>query len=182
MTRSHQVSRGKAIAMAALVAVFAMAMLVVPSAGAKTAVIKMKLDNKGLRFKGADHVKKGQKLEIKNTTDPSQVGPHSFSLVKKKLLPETRKQQKHCFNKGHICREIAKAHKADFQTGTVKKPIVDKGKNGWDRRFSKQRFGDSWFSDEKGSTNTRVVKAGRGDTIWYMCLVHPEMQGKFKVK
>ena len=181
MTRSHQVSRGKAIAMAALVAVFAMAMLVAPSAGAKTAVIKMKLDNKGLRFKGPDHIKKGQKLEIKNTTDPQQVGPHTFSLVKHKLLPDSKKQEKKCFNKGHICREIAEAHKFE-PPDTINKPIVDKGKNGWDRRFSKQRFGDSWYTDEKGSTNTRVVKAGRGDTIWYMCAVHPDMQGKFKVK
>jgi hypothetical protein len=182
MTRSHGVQRGKAIVLAALVAVFTIAVLVVPSAGAKTSVIKMKLDNEGLRFKGPDKIHKGDKLEIKNTTDPQQIGPHTFTLVKKKLLPTTQREGKKCFDRHHICRRVLKAHKVNFQTGEAKKPVIDKGKNGWDKSWSKKHGGDSWLTDAKGDTHVRRIKADAGRTLYYMCTVHPEMQGKIKVK
>jgi plastocyanin len=63
----------------------------------------------------------------------------------------------------------------------IHKPKVDVGKTGWDKSFGKT--GDSWFTGEKrkGTKNTRKVSAAVGTTLYFMCAVHPGMQGKIKV-
>ncbi len=153
--------------------------------GANTAKIKMVEKKKDLFFKGPKTVEQGQELQIVNKTNPKKVGPHTFSLVQKKLRPKVRKNEhktgKHCFEPGGICLAIAIAHKFDPSTNQINKPVVETGKKGWDHQFTKNGKGDSWYTETKDERNTRKVSAKAGTTLFYMCAVHPWMQGKVKV-
>ena len=76
---------------------------------------------------------------------------------------------------------IAAAHKFDEDTGTVGRPLVRAGKPGWNRPFTRERKGDTWYSETDGETFSQRVSARRGKTLRYVCAIHPEMQGKIKV-
>ncbi len=137
------------------------------AAGSGDATVTIKLDNGNPRFDGPDAIARGQKLKIVNDTKPRQIGPHTFTLVKKGPKPEDR---------------ILEAHEIgpppDFRVG---KRVVDTGRNGWDRPFTKNHDGDSWFTGKRHQAHARKVKADVGRTVRYFCLVHPFMKGKFEV-
>jgi len=128
--------------------------------------IQMAEVNGKLDFAGPSSVVSGQNLTIVNNTDPQEVGPHTFTLVKKGKKPYGR---------------IIRAHKVDRQSGDVGRRSVDSGKKGWNRAFTFKHRGDSWFVDEQGDSQTRVVSAAEGRTIRYFCAIHPFMKGKFNV-
>jgi hypothetical protein len=147
----------------------------------KAAKIKMIEKDRDLLFKGPKKVESGDDLEVVNKTEIERVGPHTFTLVKRGELPQTKKESKDCERfKAEFCVNIAEKHKVDLETGEVAKPSLDYGKKGWDKSFGKR--GDSWFTDELGDSQTRVVSAKSGATLYYFCVVHPFMQGKLKVK
>lgn len=147
---------------------------------AGTATISMELKGKDLFFAGPTSIKSGDELQILNNTDPKKIGPHTFSLVKKKLLPDLDKQAiKDCYKEG-VCLQIAKAHKFDFQNDTIGRRLVRAGKEGWDKSFGKR--GDSWVAEQEGDTFSQKVSAPPGTTLFYLCDIHPFMQGKIKVK
>lgn len=147
--------------------------------GGNPATVSAELDGRELFFDGADEVKSGSRLRFVNNTRPRQVGPHTFSLVQKDELPDTRKQQRRCFRGDNVCNRIAVAHRVNFQTGEVNRPVVDRGEEGWDKRFG--RSGDSFVSEEKGDKHTRKVRVDAGGTLWFLCAIHPEMQTKVDV-
>jgi hypothetical protein len=153
--------------------------------GGHVAKIKMEVKGKGkhadLFFQGPNKVEKGSKLKIINKTLPSKFGPHTFTLVKKNRLPNTKQEIKKCENlKLAVCVNVLNAHKVGPPpTFEVGKPKVEVGKKGWDKSFGKT--GDSWLAEAKGAHNTRKVSANDGKTLHYFCLVHPFMQGKIKV-
>jgi plastocyanin len=123
----------------------------------------------------------GQELEIVNRTDPTVIGPHTFSLVEKEALPKTNEEIEKCSNLKLVCKDIANAHKVDPQTFAVEKPDVEKGFPGWDATFDgAQQKGDSWYTETQDETTSRQVSAGPGN-LWFVCAVHPFMQGKVKV-
>jgi hypothetical protein len=133
-------------------------------------------------FFGPSTVHKGEELRIVNDTKPSQVGPHTFSLVEKGFLPKTSKQRKSCFTPGHICLAIAEWHQFNPKTERIGKEEIDAGPKGWSTMGSLKKEGDSWFSGEKpGGSTEEVVTAKAGTTLYYMCAVHPWMQGSIKV-
>jgi plastocyanin len=174
-----------------LLAVTGLAAVVVASASAGSgaakgipdAVIKMKRDGGRLFFAPErTPVDSGDLLELVNKTNPNQVGPHTFSLVKKRALPETRRQLNHCFDPGHICARIARWHKVD-QNGNPTVDPVDVGMPGWDRMGNRRKKGDSKvFDDGKGETFEQIVSAQPDTKLFFMCAVHPEMQGKIRVR
>ena len=141
----------------------------------------MALDGKNLVFQGDQKVSQGAKLQIVNATDPEKVGPHTFTLIKERLLPQTKEEMKHCEkSKLKVCANIAKAHKVNFETGEIGRPNVDAREQGWDKAFGKR--GDSWFTFEEGGEVERKVTAEAGKTLTYFCVIHPFMQGQIKVK
>ena len=144
--------------------------------GPRTIQIVMK--GKEPMFKAPKTISAGAKLTIVNKTAASKIGPHTFSLVVKSRLPKNAKQVKACGNLKLVCGDIAKAHKF-APPETINKPTVDVGKKGWDKSFGKT--GDSWFTPNKGTKQARVVSAKAGTTLYFMCAVHPFMQGKIKV-
>jgi hypothetical protein len=184
--RAGQIGRAGALAAATAAGVVAFA-----SSGASAdettaranndATIKIVLDGKEPIFQGANKVARGETLKIVNETSPEDIGPHTFTLVKEKLLPDTKQEMKDCEHlKLEVCQDVAAAHKVDLETFEVNKRIVDRGEKGWDKPFGHK--GDTWYVNGEGKENAREVTAKAGETLHYFCIVHPFMQGKIKVK
>ena len=147
-----------------------------------TDVIKMKFNNQqGPFFEHPDSISDGTSLRIVNKTDPQQIGPHTFSLVRASKLP-TREQRRRCgFLELRVCREVAEAHEVDPQTFDVGEPDVDNGLVGWDLRFDGEgRHGDTWYTETEGETEERLVTSQQNQLIFF-CVVHPEMRGKIPI-
>jgi len=149
-------------------------------AAAAPATITMQFEKGKFFFSGAKQVRAGSNLRIRNNTEPQKGGPHTFSLVTESVLPNTPMERKQCFG-GGICGPIAAAQRFDEDTGKVGRPLVMAGKPGWDRPFTSERKGDTWYSETDGETFSQRVSARRGKTLRYVCAIHPEMQGKIKV-
>jgi hypothetical protein len=144
--------------------------------------ISMELTKGKLKFVGPSSVTVGDQLEIVNKTNPKQVGPHTFSLVTKGSLPKTPKARKGCFAPKHICLSVAIWHGFNPKTEQITKNPAKAGPAGWSTMGSTTKKGDSWFSGEKkGGHFAQEVTAEAGTTLYYMCAVHPWMQGQVDV-
>ncbi|HVF77712.1 MAG TPA: hypothetical protein VNA28_05400 [Solirubrobacteraceae bacterium] len=151
----------------------------VPASTAKT--ISMR-STPVLQFTGSTSVASGQPLRIRNLSNPREHGPHTFTLVASNVVPQSPKAMKDCFTPGKICLIAATAHEFDPKTEKLDRPLVEAGKIGWDKRFSRvSRKGDSWYSEKKNEEFSQVVSSAPGTILRYMCIVHPEMQGKIRV-
>lgn len=156
------------------------------TAAAKPGVTKVKIEfirhDKELLFDAPATVPAGDELQIKNNTNPRAVGPHTFSLVREEDLPESNKEIKACSRKFEgICGAIAKWHEVDLQTGQIGENPVEVGKQGWDRKGSLKRKGDSIVLERKGEKFQREVTADPGKELYFVCAVHSEMQGEIEV-
>lgn len=130
-------------------------------------------------FAGDNSIPAGGKLKLVNLSDPKQIGPHTFSLVEKADLPSSNSEFKNCFKSG-VCGEIASAHELT-KNDKVKKPLVDEGDEGWDTAFSDGAAGDTWYTQTEKEKLIQVVSPEAGPKLFFMCAVHPDMQGKLKV-
>jgi plastocyanin len=151
----------------------------------KTEVISIELTKGKLKFVGPETVVAGDQLEIVNDTNPKQVGPHTFSLATKGSLPKTRKAMQSCFSPKKICLAIAKWHGFNPKTERISKNLVKAGPAGWSTMGDATgKTGDSWFTGEKkkGTHVSQEVTAEPGTTLYYICAVHPEMQGSVTVE
>jgi hypothetical protein len=138
-----------------------------------------------LKFVAPASVHVGDNLTILSETDPKKVGPHTFSLVTKGSLPKTPAARKSCFTPKHICMSIAKWHGFNPKTEKITINPAKAGEEGWSTLGSNTKKGDSWFSGEskKGTSITQqvTVDPATTPTIYFMCAVHPWMQGKTTV-
>ena len=184
--------RFRALLVAAPLAALVVAILASGSAGAAEApapvagkaVVKIGVKGKKLSFEGPESVYEGEQLEVLNETNPRQVGPHTFSLVEKSLQPKTKQAQKSCFTPGHICMSIAKWHGFNPKTEKISINPVEAGPEGWSTEGNnKGKKGDSWFTGEtkKGTHFSQAVTAKAGTTLYFVCAVHPWMQGSIEV-
>jgi len=149
-----------------------------------TDVISIELTKGKLKFVAPESVTVGDQLEIVNDTDPHQVGPHTFSLVTKASQPKTPSARKNCFTPKHICLAIAKWHGFNPKTERITVNPAKAGPAGWSTMGdAKGKKGDSWFTGEtkKGTHISQEVIAEAGTTLYFMCAVHPWMQGKVDV-
>jgi plastocyanin len=122
------------------------------------------------RFTPQDlEVKSGATVKLANKAKTED--PHTISLVKKSQLPKTAKQTFNCA----ACNAFFGAHEVNEQTGDIGKPVVDVGQTGFDQP------GDSMVIGPKAKISFKVT-AKKGTTLYYLCAVHPWMQGKIKVK
>ena len=141
----------------------------------KAAQVTIEGEGKNLAFNAPKTVEVGQELEIINETSPKKDGPHTFSLVKRKFIPQTKEEIKKC----KICGQLAQAHKAGPEG--VGKVSVDKGEDGWDKQFTDEKFGDSWYTEAKNDSQSRLVTAKADTKLGYLCAIHPFMSGKIEV-
>jgi plastocyanin len=130
----------------------------------------------GQRFLPGDlKVKSGATVTLKNkSTDGA---PHSLSLVKKSVLPKTGADIMACA----ACGPLMVAHQADPNTGEPQVPLVDVGGAGFDTMGDATTAGDSIFLPPKGKVTFKVT-AKKGSRLYFMCAIHPWMQGSFIVK
>jgi plastocyanin len=116
-------------------------------------------------------IKKGGTITLVDKTK----APHSFSIVKKKQVPQNARQVENCFGKGP-CDELAFAHGAvNPETGEEQDPttpLVNVGKAGFNQP------GDSVLIPPGGRTKVKVT--GSQD-LSYICAIHPWMLGKIDV-
>jgi hypothetical protein len=133
-----------------------------------------------LKFEAPETVTQGDELEVVNDTNPKQVGPHSFSLVTKGSQPKTGPARKNCFTPNHICLSIAKWHGFNPKTEKISVNPAEAGPEGWSTMGSTSKKGDSWFTEKKGESLAQLVSA-QPQTLYFMCAVHPWMQGKINV-
>jgi hypothetical protein len=143
-------------------------------------VIQIKEVKGALRFVGPATVHQGDDLEIVNETKPSRVGPHTFSLVTQGSLPKTPKARQLCFTPNHICKAIAAWHGVKGKGGVTKNP-AEAGPPGWSTPGSVKKKGDSWFTGNKPNTAYSQQVTAEPQTLYYLCAVHPWMQGKVTV-
>jgi plastocyanin len=133
-----------------------------------------------LKFVAPKTVTQGDDLEIINETNPKRVGPHTFSLVTKGSLPKTKPARQKCFTPNHICIAIAKWHGATEKTPPTKNP-AKAGVEGWSTMGNLNKKGDSWFTGNKPGTSFSQQVTAQPGTIYFMCAIHPWMQGKVNV-
>ena len=175
-----------ALAGAPLAALVALVALVAPSAFAaeesteSATTIEIFMQGKKMGFKGPSSVHEGEVLKVVNNTMPSMVGPHTFSLVTKSSLPKTAQQRKTCFTPGKICMGIAHWYGLKGEEDP-KNPLVQAGGEGWNTMGTTTKKGDSYFFAKKGESFEQPVTAKAGTTLYFMCAVHPWMQGSVKV-
>ena len=134
-----------------------------------------------LFFDAPKTVHNGDVLKVRNTTNPHQVGPHTFSMVQAGLRPDTKPERQQCFAPGHICAAVARWHGVKGN-GPVTQNPAKAGKAGWDTEGSLTKKGDSWFTGNRKATSiSQVVSAKAGTTITFMCVIHPNMHGEIRV-
>jgi plastocyanin len=90
--------------------------------------------------------------------------PHTVSIVEASDLPDNIEEVFEC----EVCGEIFAAHEA------VGGPVVDVGAEGLDQP------GDSLFLPA-GESISAVISAPAGTTLYYLCAIHPWMQGSITV-
>ena len=150
---------------------------------ADVAVITAEKEGKKLFFEGPKTVERGQVLKFKSKTDLRKVGPHTLSLATPNTFPKTREEIKECAKEGTgICGAIFGWHEVDPETFEVGVKTVEAGKPGWDAEGNLKREGDSSYLEREGSSFKQKVTAKEGTTLSYICVVHPNMQGKIKVE
>jgi len=185
----QRLTRGLPVKIASVLAIGAAASLTLAPALASGASAEANSANtvfisaKGgkLHFEAPKTIAFGEELTVLNTTNPHQVGPHTFSLVTKGSIPKTAKQRQVCFTPKHICKAIAAWHGVKGN-GPVKVNPVKAGAEGWDTLGSLTETGDSWFTGSKQKASyTQKVTAAPGTTIYFMCAIHPWMHGSIEV-
>lgn len=129
---------------------------------------------------GTVTIRSGGTLTIINRNAHEQE-PHTFSIVNKSQLPHTPQQLAACENGGGVCLKIALSHgvnpNAGPPTGPPPTPVVDVGKVGIDQP------GDSDARlHPRFNSVTEKITAKPGTTLYFICAVHPWMQGKLIVK
>jgi hypothetical protein len=136
--------------------------------------IKIKINKyfqDGARFApGKVVIASGGTLTVKNKGG----APHTFSIVTKKQLPKGTKGVLNCGAPGTICETLGTAHQFD-QNGNPTKPVVDVGAAGIDQP------GDSYVLGPKQTLKLNV-SAAKGKTLYFICGIHPWMQGQLKTR
>jgi hypothetical protein len=150
---------------------------------APTKTIKMVFAGGPPLFEGPANVREGAPLRILNTTKVQEIGPHVFSLVDPEALPQTNAELRQCGEiEFPLCADIAKAHGLNRRF-VINRPTIERRQPGWDAIFTADTQGDSWYTEQKGDSETRIVSANAGTTLTYFCVVHPDtMRGSINVK
>jgi plastocyanin len=123
----------------------------------------------GLAFKkGTINVKSGGTVTWKSADGGGE--PHTITLATKAQLP-------HSFASCRKPCQIASGHLNDPNNpdAGIKQPVLEAGKPGLDK------VGDSLVLPPKGTVSAKI-SAKAGTTLWYVCAVHPWMQGRINVK
>jgi hypothetical protein len=152
-----------------------------PPLTGKTVTIEVAEVAGKLKFVGPSTVAEGDELEVVNKTNPLQVGPITFSLVRPGYLPKTRHAQANCFTPGHICWSIAEWQGVHGEGVPTINPS-EAGLPGWDAPGTTSSPGDSWFTGVKpGTSFAQEMTAKAPRRLWFMDAIHPWLRGTIRV-
>ncbi len=120
-------------------------------------------------------IRSGGTVTLTNTTSDA----HSLSIVKRSDVPRTVGQVDNCA----ICGPILQSHGVNPNGPPPSGPppilLVNVGRPGFDTP------GDSILVGPKGRGHSQVsfkVTANPGTTLYFICVIHPWMQGRFVVR
>jgi plastocyanin len=117
------------------------------------------------RFSPGDiSVKHGSRVTWADKDETEE--PHTVTIVKRSELPRTVEQVFNCA----VCAQTLKKHE-----GPPRKTVINVGARGLDRP------GDSYLMPDKATINPRI-SAQKGTTLYYLCAIHPWMQGAIQVR
>jgi hypothetical protein len=119
------------------------------------------------------HVRHGGTLHVVANVE----GPHTFTVVRKKVLPRTAKQAFNC----KACNKLIAAHGADPNSNAPPKFLFLENGVGQDTPPNVNRPGDSAVVGIPGRSVDLHVTAKNGTVLHFMCLIHPWMQAKVVV-
>lgn len=115
---------------------------------------------------GPINVESGSSVTWNNATDDE----HTITLVEESQVPEDFDGVFECRDPGGVCRAALDVH---FGTDPPTE-VIEAGAAGLDTP------GDSLLVEEDG-TVTAVISAPAGTDLYYICSVHPWMQGEIEV-
>lgn len=132
----------------------------------------------GQQFKAGHHAMDNQRFSKLVTTVRSggtitlvnrakTPDPHTFSLVKRSQLPNSFDCK--------ACGAFFGAHEVNEETNEPGKPLVDVGATGFDQP------GDSVVIEPRGRVKLDVT-AAKGKRLYFLCAIHPWMQGRIGVR
>ena len=141
--------------------------------------------NIGHSFKNTFHfdrhsltVRSGDLVTWRNDVDPNGEGePHTITIAANKdTLPSNIDEVFNCGGPGTAC-EPAQGHVDDDFNPIPGKEVLNAGPEGLDE------VGDSLLlGPNRGDQISAKVSASKGTTLYYLCAVHPWMQGKIRVR
>ena len=119
-------------------------------------------------------VKSGGTIHVVNNV--ADEGPHTFTVVREKDLPGNAKEMNNCA----ICQKLGEAHGADPNSDAPPKFQYLENGVGQATAPNVDKPGDSGVTGEgkKGESIDFKVTAKKGSKLYFMCLIHPWMQGK----
>jgi plastocyanin len=133
----------------------------------------------GLRFnKDVYKVKSGGTVNfVFNVTTE---GPHTLTIVSKKDLPKTAGAAFNC----KVCEKLGQAHGADPNSEAPPKfQFLENGvgENGTPPVLDRPGDSGVFMTNKKGEKISFKVGAKKGKDLYFMCLIHPWMQGEIEV-
>jgi plastocyanin len=128
----------------------------------------------GLRFKlDRINIRNGGTVTLVDASKQD----HTLSLVKRSQVPTTVRQLNSCFTPKGVCGKLAVQHGAvNPETGEEQQPttpLVNVGKQGFNQP------GDSVIVP--GGKRVKI-KVTSGQGLYYICAIHPWMQGAINAK
>jgi plastocyanin len=103
--------------------------------------------------------------------------PHTVTVARKADLPQTIAQLDACFAPGGFCIQTIEAHDPGLDEQPPFNFRVNRGGPGLDARGDSLLFGGPFDQ----AVRARVT-APAGRTLYYLCVIHPWMQGSITVQ
>jgi plastocyanin len=109
--------------------------------------------------------------------DRDEDDPHTVTIARRSDLPQTIAQLDACFAPGGFCIETIEAHDPGLDEQPPFNIRVNRGGPGLNARGDSLLFGGPFDQAIRGR-----VTAPAGRTLYYLCVIHPWMQGSITVQ
>jgi plastocyanin len=103
--------------------------------------------------------------------------PHTVTIADQADLPQTVEELEACYAPGGLCIETIAAHDPGLDEQPPFNLVVNTGGPGLDARGDSLLFGGPFDQAVEAQ-----VTAPAGSTLYYLCVIHPWMQGSIKVR
>ena len=103
--------------------------------------------------------------------------PHTVTIADQADLPQTIEELEACFEPGGFCIQTIEAHDPGLDELPPFNLVVNTGGPGLDARGDSLLFGGPFAQSVEAQ-----VTAPAGTTLYYLCVIHPWMQGRIKVR